>query len=159
MWVSVLTSWRDNHDNCWAKKHPDSVVIIFVDLNRAHLSRKQSTTTTTTKNCTTATLPKDVYQFVPCAGSVRLFPAYRENYSTTKIFTRKSKNRLMACFVCTNWSAFEHTTSLSEFTNTSYYFWGHYTFSPSLREWNWKPTFTKIVKKAKQRLYFLQQLR
>ncbi len=123
------------------QQHPDSVLIILGDFNKANLSRelpkyKQHVTCPTRDSnildhCYTAI--KDAYHSVPRAALglsdhclVHLIPTYRQKLKsakpvlkTVKRWTNETEWVLQTCFDCTDWSVSEAaTTDLDELTET-----------------------------------------
>ncbi len=123
------------------QKHPDSVLIILGDFNKAYLSRelpkyRQHITCPTRDSnildhCYTAI--KDTYHSVPRAALglsdhclVHLIPTYRQKLKsakpalrTVKRWTNEAEQDLKACFDLTDWTVFEAAaTDLDELTET-----------------------------------------
>ena len=116
------------------QQHPDSVLIILGDFNKANLSRelpkyRQHVTCPTRDSnildhCYTTI--KDAYHSVPRAALglsdhclVHLIPTYRPVVKTVKRWTNETEQDLQACFDLTDWSVFEAaTTNLDELTET-----------------------------------------
>ncbi len=123
------------------QQHPDSVLIILGDFNKANLSRelpkyRQHITCPTRDSnildhCYTAI--KDAYHSVPRAALglsdhclVLLIPTYRQKLKsekpvlkTVKRWTVEAEQDLKACFDLTDWSVFEAAaTDLDELTET-----------------------------------------
>uniref|UniRef100_A0A8C2CQ77 Reverse transcriptase domain-containing protein n=1 Tax=Cyprinus carpio TaxID=7962 RepID=A0A8C2CQ77_CYPCA len=123
------------------QQHPDSVLIILGDFNKANLSRelpkyRQHVTCPTRDNnildhCYTTI--KDAYHSVPRAALglsdhclVHLIPTYRQKLKsakpvvkTVKRWTNETEQDLKACFDLTDWSVFEAaTTDLDKLTKT-----------------------------------------
>uniref|UniRef100_A0A8C1G2X1 Reverse transcriptase domain-containing protein n=1 Tax=Cyprinus carpio TaxID=7962 RepID=A0A8C1G2X1_CYPCA len=123
------------------QQHPDSVLIILGDFNKANLSRelpkyRQHVTCPTRDSnildhCYTTI--KDAYHSVPRAALglsdhclVHLIPTYRQKLKsakpvvkTVKRWTNETEQDLQACFDLTDWSVFEAaTTNLDELTET-----------------------------------------
>ncbi len=124
------------------QKHPDSVLIIFGDFNKANLScelpkyRQHVTCPTRDSNildhCYTAI--KDAYHSVPRAALglsdhclVHLIPTYRQKLKsakpllrTVKRWTNEAEQDLKACFDLTDWTVFEAAANdLDELTETN----------------------------------------
>ena len=123
------------------RKHPDSLLIVLGDFNRANLSRElpryrqQVKCPTRDKNTLDHCyiVLKDSYRSVPRAAlglsdhcMVHLLPNYKQKLKTAKPvvrtvkrWTTESKLELQACFECTDWSVFEAAaTDLDELTDT-----------------------------------------
>ena len=123
------------------RKHPDSLLIVLGDFNRANLSRElpryrqQVKCPTRDKNTLDHCyiVLKDSYRSVPRAAlglsdhcMVHLLPNYKQKLKTAtpvvrtvKRWTTESKLELQACFDCTDWSVFEAAaTDLDELTDT-----------------------------------------
>ncbi|KAK3526918.1 hypothetical protein QTP86_004715 [Hemibagrus guttatus] len=123
------------------QQHPDSVIIILGDFNKANLSHelpkfKQHISCPTRDqnildHCYTTI--KDAYRSVPRAALglsdhclVHLLPTYRPKLKsakpvvrTVKRWTSETEQDLQACFECTDWSIFEAgVTDLDELTET-----------------------------------------
>ncbi len=123
------------------QQHPDSVLIILGDFNKANLSRelpkyRQHVTCPTRdsnilEHCYTTI--KDAYHSVPRAALglsdhclVNLIPTYRQKLKsekpvlrTVKRWTNEAEQDLKACFDLTDWSVFEAAaTDLDELTET-----------------------------------------
>ncbi|KAK3508174.1 hypothetical protein QTP70_015758 [Hemibagrus guttatus] len=123
------------------QQHPDSVIIILGDFNKASLShelpkfKQHISCPTRDKNilghCYTTI--KDAYRSVPRAALglsdhclVHLLPTYRPKLKsakpvvrTVKRWTSETEQDLQACFECTDWSIFEAgATDLDELTET-----------------------------------------
>ncbi|KAK3569844.1 hypothetical protein QTP86_006055 [Hemibagrus guttatus] len=123
------------------QQHPDSVIIILGDFNKANLShelpkfKQHISCPTRDKNildhCYTTI--KDAYRSVPRAALglsdhclVHLLPTYRPKLKsakpvvrTVKRWTSETEQNLQACFECTDWSIFEAgATDLDELTET-----------------------------------------
>ncbi len=123
------------------QQHPDSVLIIYRDFNKANLSselpkyRQHITCPTRDSNildhCYTAI--KDAYHSVPWAALglsdhslVHLIPTYRPNLKSTKPvlktvkrWTNEAERDFQACFHLTDWSVFEAAaTDLDLLTET-----------------------------------------
>ncbi|KAK3538551.1 hypothetical protein QTP86_006715 [Hemibagrus guttatus] len=123
------------------QQHPDSVIIILGDFNKANLShelpkfKQHISCPTRDKNildhCYTTI--KDAYRSVPRAALglsdhclVHLLPTYRPKLKsakpvvrTVKRWTSETEQDLQACFECTDWSIFEAgATDLDELTET-----------------------------------------
>ncbi len=123
------------------EQHPDSVLIILGDFNKANLSHelpkyKQHITCPTRDSnildhCYTAI--KDAYHSVPRAALgpsdhclVHLIPTYRQKLKsakpvlrTVKRWTNEAEQDLKACFDLTDWSVFEAAANdLDELTET-----------------------------------------
>ncbi|KAK3546757.1 hypothetical protein QTP70_035027 [Hemibagrus guttatus] len=123
------------------QQHPDSVIIILGDFNKANLSHELSkfkqhiSCPTRDKNildhCYTTI--KDAYRSVPRAALglsdhclVHLLPTYRPKLKsakpvvrTVKRWTSETEQDLQPCFECTDWSIFEAgATDLDELTET-----------------------------------------
>uniref|UniRef100_A0A9J7YVU8 Reverse transcriptase domain-containing protein n=1 Tax=Cyprinus carpio carpio TaxID=630221 RepID=A0A9J7YVU8_CYPCA len=123
------------------QQHPDSVLIILGDFNKANFSRelpkyRQHVTCPTRDSnildhCYTTI--KDAYHSVPRAALglsdhclVHLIPTYRQKLKsakpvvkTVKRWTNETEQDLKACFDLTDWSVFEAaTTNLDELTET-----------------------------------------
>ncbi|KAK3505712.1 hypothetical protein QTP70_004358, partial [Hemibagrus guttatus] len=123
------------------QQHPDSVIIILGDFNKANLShelpkfKQHISCPTRDKNildhCYTTI--KDAYRSVPRAALglsdhclVHLLPTYRPKLKsakpvvrTVKRWTSETEQDLQACFECTDWSIFEAgATDLNELTET-----------------------------------------
>ncbi|KAK3526050.1 hypothetical protein QTP70_012885 [Hemibagrus guttatus] len=123
------------------QQHPDSVIIILWDFNKANLShelpkfKQHISCPTRDKNildhCYTTI--KDAYRSVPRAALglsdhclVHLLPTYRPKLKsakpvvrTVKRWTSETEQDLQACFECTDWSIFEAgATDLDELTET-----------------------------------------
>ncbi len=124
------------------QSHPDSVLIILGDFNKANLSRelpkyRQHVTCPTRDSnildhCYTAI--KDAYHSVPRAALglsdhclVHLIPTYRQKLKsakpvlrTVKRWTNETEWVLQACFHLTDWSVFEAAANdLDELTETA----------------------------------------
>ncbi|KAL0153349.1 hypothetical protein M9458_051345 [Cirrhinus mrigala] len=123
------------------QKHPDSVLIILGDFNKANLSRElpkySQHVTCPTRDSNILyhcyTVIKDAYRFVPRAALglsdhclVHLIPTYRQKLKsakpvvkTVKRWTNETERVLQACFEWTDWSVFETAaTDLDELTET-----------------------------------------
>ncbi|KAL0166083.1 hypothetical protein M9458_037927 [Cirrhinus mrigala] len=123
------------------QKHPDSVLIILGDFNRANLSRElpkySQHVTCPTRDSNTLdhcyTVIKDAYHSVPRAALglsdhclVHLIPTYRQKLKsakpvvkTVKRWTNETERVLQACFEWTDWSVFEAAANdLDELTET-----------------------------------------
>ncbi len=123
------------------QKHPDPVLIILWDLNKANLScelpkyRQYVTCPTRDSNildyCYTTI--KDAYHSVPRAALglsdhclVHLIPTYRQKLKfakpvlrTVKRWTNEAEQDLKACFDLTDWTVFEAASNdLEELTET-----------------------------------------
>ncbi len=123
------------------QQHPDTVLIILGDFNKANLSRelpkyRQHITCPTRDSnildhCYTAI--KDAYHSVPRAALglsdyclVHLIPTYRQKLKsakpvlrTVKRWTNEAEQDLKACFDLTDWTVFEAAaTDLDELTET-----------------------------------------
>ncbi|KAK3574559.1 hypothetical protein QTP86_010173 [Hemibagrus guttatus] len=123
------------------QQHPESVIIILGDFNKANLShelpkfKQHISCPTRDKNildhCYTTI--KDAYRSVPRAALglsdhclVHLLPTYRPKLKsakpvvrTVKRWTSEKEQNLQACFECTDWSIFEAgATDLDELTET-----------------------------------------
>ncbi len=123
------------------QQHPDSVLIILEDFNKANLSRelpkyRQHVTCPTRDSnildhCYTTI--KEAYHSAPRAALglsdhclVQLILTYRQKLKsakpvvkTVKRWTNETELVLQACFDCTDWSVFEAaTTDLDELTET-----------------------------------------
>ncbi len=123
------------------QQHPDSVLIILGDFNKANLSRelpkyRQHVTCPTRDSnildhCYTTI--KDAYHSVPRAALglsdhclVHLIPTYRQKLKSAKPvlksvkrWTNETERDLQACFSLTDWSVFEAAaTDLDELTET-----------------------------------------
>ncbi len=123
------------------QQHPDSVLIILGDFNKANLSRelpkyRQHITCPTRDSnildhCYTAI--KDAYHSVPRAALglsdhclVHLIPTYRQKLKsakpvlrTVKRWTNEAEQDLKACFDLTDWTVFEASANdLGELTKT-----------------------------------------
>ncbi len=123
------------------QQHPDSVLIILGDFNKANLSRelpkyRQHVTCPTRDSnildhCYTAI--KDAYHSVPWAALglsdhclVHLIPTYRQKQKsakpvlrTVKRWTNETEQDLQACFDLTDWIVFEAAANdLEELTET-----------------------------------------
>jgi len=122
-------------------KHPDSLLIVLGDFNRANLSkelpkyRQHIKCSTRDKNTLDHcyTVLKDAYRSVPRAALglsdhclVHLLPSYRQKLKsakpvvkTVKRWTNEAKLELQSCFASTDWSVFEAAaTDLDELTDT-----------------------------------------
>uniref|UniRef100_A0A8C1D980 Reverse transcriptase domain-containing protein n=1 Tax=Cyprinus carpio carpio TaxID=630221 RepID=A0A8C1D980_CYPCA len=123
------------------QQHPDSVLIILGDFNKANLSRElpkyREHVTCLTRDSNILdhcyTTIKDAYHSVPRAALglsdhclVHLIPTYRQKLKsakpvvkTVKRWTNETEQDLKACFDLTDWSVFEAaTTDLDELTET-----------------------------------------
>ncbi len=123
------------------QKHPDSVLIILWDFNKANLSRElpkyRQHITCPTRDSNILdhcfTVIKDAYHSVPRAALgvydhclVHLIPTYRQTFKsakpalrTIKRWTNEAEQDLKACFDLTDWSVFEaYANDLDEITET-----------------------------------------
>ena len=123
------------------RKHPDSMLIVLGDFNRANLScelpryRQHVKCPTRDKNTLDHcyTVLKDTYRSVPRAAvglsdhcMVHLLTNYRQKFKsaksvvkTVKRWTADSKLELKACFDCIDWRVFEAAaTDLDQLTDT-----------------------------------------
>ncbi|KAL0181742.1 hypothetical protein M9458_024148, partial [Cirrhinus mrigala] len=123
------------------QKHPDSVLIILGDFNKANLSRElpkySQHVTCPTRDSNILdhcyTVIKDAYRSVPRAALglsdhclVHLIPTYRQKLKsakpvvkTVKRWTNETERVLQACFEWTDWSVFEAAANdLDEPTET-----------------------------------------
>lgn len=161
------------------QKHPDSVLIILGDFNRANISRELPKYRRFIK-CPTRdnnildhcyTTLKGAYRALLRAALglsdyclVHLIPAYRQKLksvksvvNTVKRWTSKAKDTLQAGFVCTDWSVFEQaTTDLDELadTVTSYASFCEDMCIPTkthTRYDNGKPWFTTKLRQPRRR--------
>ncbi|KAI2645419.1 putative RNA-directed DNA polymerase from transposon BS [Labeo rohita] len=139
------------------QKHPDSVLIILGDFNKANLSRElpkysqHATCPTRDSNildhCYTTI--KNAYHSVPWAALglsdhclVHLIPSYRQKLKSAKPvvksvkrWTNETERVLQACFELTDWSVFEAAANdLDELTETN----------------NDKPWFTAKLRQLRQ---------
>ncbi|KAL0163409.1 hypothetical protein M9458_042805, partial [Cirrhinus mrigala] len=160
------------------QQHPDSVLIILGDFNKANLSRElpkysQHVTCPTRDSnildhCYTTL--RNAYHSVPRAALglsdhclVHLIPTYRQKLKSAKPvvktirrWTNETERVLQACFEWTDWSVFEvATTDLDELTETvtSYISFCEDICIPSrtyLTYNNGKPWFTKILRHLRQ---------
>uniref|UniRef100_A0A8C9W7S9 Reverse transcriptase domain-containing protein n=1 Tax=Scleropages formosus TaxID=113540 RepID=A0A8C9W7S9_SCLFO len=160
------------------QQHPDSVIIILGDFNKANLSRelpkyRQHITCPTRDSnildhCYTTV--KDAYHSVPRAALglsdhclVHLIPTYRQKLKsakpvirTVKRWTGEAEQDLQACFECTDWSVFEAAASdLDELTDsvTSYVSFCEDMCIPTrtrLTYNNDKPWFTAKLRQLRQ---------
>ncbi|KAL0201618.1 hypothetical protein M9458_004805, partial [Cirrhinus mrigala] len=160
------------------QQHPDSVLIVLGDFNKAKLSRElpkysQHVTCPTRDSnildhCYTTL--RNAYHSVPRAALglsdyclVHLIPTYRQKLKsakpvvkTVRRWTNETEQVLQACFEWTDWSVFEAaTTDLDELTETvtSYISFCEDLCIPSrtyLTYNNDKPWFTKKLKQLRQ---------
>ncbi len=123
------------------QQHPDSVLIILGDFNKANLSRElpkyRQHITCPTRDSNILdhcyTIIKDAYHSVPRAALglsdhclVHLIPSYRQKLKsakpvlrTVKRWTNETERDLQACFSLTDWTVFEAAaTDLDELTET-----------------------------------------
>ncbi len=126
------------------QQHPDSVLIILGDFNKANLSRElpkyRQNVTCPTRDSNILdyyyTAIKEVYHSVPWAALglsdhclVHLIPTYRQKLKlakpvlrTVKRWTNETERVLQACFELTDWSVFEVAANdLDELTETITY--------------------------------------
>ncbi|KAK3551087.1 hypothetical protein QTP70_012180 [Hemibagrus guttatus] len=160
------------------QQHPDSVIIILGDFNKANLShelpkfKQHISCPNRDKNildhCYTTI--KDAYRSVPRAALglsdhclVHLLPTYRSKLKsakpvvrTVKRWTSEAEQDLQACFECTDWSIFEAgATDLDELTETvtSYISFCEDMCIPTrtyLTFNNYKPWFTSKLRHLRQ---------
>ncbi|XP_073700731.1 uncharacterized protein [Garra rufa] len=139
--VSLALQKLADHITETEQQHPDSVLIILGDFNRANLSRelpkyRQHVTCPTRDSnildhCYTTI--RNAYHSVSRAALglsdhclVHLIPNYRQKLKSAKpvaksvkIWTSETEQVLQACFDCTDWSVFEAAaTDLDELTET-----------------------------------------
>lgn len=156
IWGFAPPGWWDNHDNCRAKNHPGSVVIIFVDLNRAQLSCNLAKMQYTalllyywrmpnTLFAILWTLPGSIY----CSIQTTTIALQRNVLGMEKTEYRPVLTALTGVFLNTQAPVSSPTIQIV--------FEG--TFLPSLSAWNEKPTLDIYVRKAQQSMYFLQLLK
>ncbi|KAL0152967.1 hypothetical protein M9458_051720 [Cirrhinus mrigala] len=160
------------------QQHPDSVLIVLGDFNKAKLSRElpkySQDVTCPTRDSNTLdhcyTTLRNAYHSVPQAALglsdhclVHLIPTYRQKLKSAKPvvktirrWNRETERVLQACFEWTDWSVFEAaTTDLDELTETvtSYISFCEDLCIPSrtyLTYNNDKPRFTKKLKQLCQ---------
>ncbi|KAI3376035.1 hypothetical protein L3Q82_016568 [Scortum barcoo] len=138
--TEVLQQLADQMRNV-EQQHPDSLLIVLGDFNRANLSHElpnyrqhikcPTRDTNILDHCYTTL--KDAYRSVPRAALglsdhclVHLTPTYRHKLKsakpvvkTVRRWTTEAKLELQACFDCPDWSVFDAaTTDLDELTDT-----------------------------------------
>ncbi|KAI3376034.1 hypothetical protein L3Q82_016567 [Scortum barcoo] len=139
--TEVLQQLADQMRNV-EQQHPDSLLIVLGDFNRANLSHELPNYRQHIIKCPTRdtnildhcyTTLKDAYRSVPRAALglsdhclVHLTPTYRHKLKsakpvvkTVRRWTTEAKLELQACFDCPDWSVFDAaTTDLDELTDT-----------------------------------------